>query len=183
MTSAVRDQALLDALEAVEQTSFSGEVWRVVREGRKANVCSRSGGRWDDQTFDVLYTSLTKEGAIEECRFHLYRGQPIPPSKIRYELFTLQVELQSVLRFESLSELEETGLKTDRFGAASYHGRKSEYPRSQQIAEAAFFLGADGIIVPNARSVDTLNLIVFCEQEPPPVICGPQSHGLMDWQK
>lgn len=180
MPSAVRAQRLLDALEALAQRPFSAEVWRSVRQGRRADECARSGGRWDDRSFDVLYTSLTRSGAIEERRFHLFRGQPIPPSKVRYELFTLAVRLESVITFASLTDLQQVGLKTERYGAASYAERNSEYPRSQEIAEAAYFLGADGMIVPNARH-SSQNLIVFCDQEPAPHIGQPQPMGIIDW--
>ncbi len=176
----VRDQKLLDSLEALQHKPFAGEVWRSVRQGHSPDRCSRSGGRWDDRSFDVLYTSLTRFGAIEECRFHLFRGQPIPPSKVHYELFTLEIQLQRALVFETLADLQQVGLKTERYGRAFYAERNVEYPRSQEIAEAAYFLGADGMLVPNARD-SSLNLVVFCEQEPLPKISETQSKGLIDW--
>ena len=40
-----------------------------------------------DGPLDVLYTSETREAAIAERRFHLYQGQPFPPSRVRYELY------------------------------------------------------------------------------------------------
>ncbi len=50
------------------------------------------------------------------------------------------------------------------YGRLSYLEREQEYPRSQEIAEACAFLGADGLRVPNARDSTQGNLIVFCEQ-------------------
>ena len=79
----IRDRQLLDVLEALDPAPYEGAVWRSVREGRDPLACWRSGGRWDDGTVDVLYTSETREAAIAERRFHLYRGQPLPPSKVR----------------------------------------------------------------------------------------------------
>ena len=178
--SSVRDKDLLDALEALERSKYSGTVWRSIRSGRRAGECGRSGGRWDDREFDVLYTSCSNKGAIEERRFHLFRGQPFAPSKVQYELFTLRVDLDSVITFNTLDELNAVGMNTSRYGAASYVDRVGEYPRSQEIAEACFFLGADGIIVPNARH-DPLNLIVFCDQEPRPSISAPEFHSIVDW--
>ena len=61
----IRDQRLLDALEKVPRAPYAGTVWRSVREGADPLVCWRSGGRWDDRTFDVLYTSESREVAIE----------------------------------------------------------------------------------------------------------------------
>ena len=61
---------LLDAMQALEPVEFEGPVWRIVRQGRDPLLASRSGGRWDDGTFDVLYTSESREGAIAEARFY-----------------------------------------------------------------------------------------------------------------
>lgn len=164
--STIRDQRLLDALEKVPQRPYSSSiVWRSVREGRDLLACWRSGGRWDDSSFDVLYTSETRNAAVEERRFHLYQGQPIPPSKVRYELFELRVSLEAVMIFDNLDTLGALGLNVGRFSQLSYVARDQEYPRSQEIAEACAFLGADGIRVPSARDPRSNNLIVFCEQD------------------
>lgn len=180
MPAPIRDNALLDALEGLPQAAFTGAVWRSVREGRKPTDCWRAGGRWDDRSFDVLYTSVDRDGAIAERQFHIFRGQPIPPSKIRYELFELRVELGAVISFPDLEALQSIGLKTQGYGLASYMDREAEYPRSQEVAEACFFLGAGGIIVPNARH-PSQNLIVFCEQNVPKEIEIVRDHGLLDW--
>src|SRR3546814_20288026 len=87
----IRDRALLDALEQVERRPYSGTVWRSVREGRDPLACWRSGGRWDDGGFDVLYTSETREAALEGRRVNLYQGQPTPPAKGTYKLFETPV--------------------------------------------------------------------------------------------
>ena len=175
----IRDQRLLDAPEAVEQTPYAGTVWRSVREGRDPLACWRSGGRWDDGTLDVLYTSETREAALAERRFHLYRGQPIPPSKIHYELFELTVSLEAVMRFPDLEALSSTGLDVAVYGQLSHLERPKEYPRSQEVAEACAFLGADGLLVPSAREKQSHNLIVFCEQQTQIVKEIAQSHGVI----
>lgn len=163
--ASVRDPALLDALEKMRQSPYRGTVWRSVREGRDPLACWRSGGRWDDGSFDVLYTSETREVALAERRFHLYQGQPIPPSKVRYEMFELRVSLEAVVTFDSLEALRTVGLEIGRYGQLAYFEREQEYPRSQEIAEACSFLGADGILVPSARDLGANNLVVFCDQE------------------
>lgn len=178
----IRDQRLLDALEAVGRTPYEGTVWRSVREGRDPLACWRSGGRWDDGTLDVLYTSDTREAAVAERRFHLYRGQPIAPSKVRHELFVLTVSLEAVMRFRNLEALSSTGLNTALYGQLSYLERQREYPRSQEIAEACAFLGADGLLVPSARDEPSNNLIVFCEQETQIVKAIARSHGVIDFR-
>ena len=179
--SQIRDQRLLDALERVEQSPYSGTVWRSVREGSDPLVCSRAGGRWDDGTLDVLYTSETREAAIAERRFHLYQGQPLPPSKIRYELFELAVSLEAVMRFPNLETLSSIGFDAALYGQLSYLGRTKEYPRSQEIAEVCSFLGADGLLVPSARHPASSNLIIFCEQDTQIAKEVIHNHGAVDF--
>ena len=154
----IRDQRLLDALEQCERAPYTGRVWRSVRKGRDPLACWRAGGRWDDGTLDVLYTSETKTAAGAERRFHLYQGQPLPPSKVRYQLFELGVSLRAVVRFPDLEALASIGFDVGSFGQLSYVEREREYPRSQEIAEACAFLGADGLLAPSARETSSNNL-------------------------
>ena len=177
----IRDQRLLDLLERLAQKAYEGIVWRSVKHGRDPLTCWRSGGRWDDKTFDVLYTSETREAAIEERRFHIYQGQPIPPSKAQFELFELRVSLQSLIAFPTLDALKAIGMDVSAYGQTSYFEREREYPRSQEIAEACSFLGADGILVPSARGQVAKNLVVFCEQATTIHLEVVKSHGVIDW--
>ena len=179
----IRDQSLLDSLEALPTAPFEGTVWRSVRAGQDPILCGRSGGRWDDGTLDVLYTSEAREGAVAERRFHLFQGQPFPPSRVRYELFELWISLTSVIRFASVEALAEAGLRVEGYGLLSYVEREREYPRSQEIAEACAFLGADGMRVPSARDVAQSNLIVFCEQPTGIEKRIVRSHGLVDFMR
>ena len=130
---------------------------------------------------DVLYTSETREGALAERRFHLFQGQPFPPSRVYYEMFELVVSLGAVMRFAGLEALAAVGLRVAGYGQLSYLEREREYPRSQEIAEACAFLGADGLRVPSARHTTQGNLIVFCEQ--PTVVAKRvvRSHGSVDF--
>ncbi len=179
----VRDRKLLDALEAVESAPYESHVWRSVRASQDPLVCGRSGGRWDDGTLDVLYTSESREGAVEERRFHLYQGQPFPPSKINYELFELWVSLKAVVRLDNLDALKEMGLRVEDFGRLSYLERDREYPRSQEVAEACAFLGADGLLAPSARDLSQRNLIVFCEQTTEMEKTIAKNHGKLDFSE
>ena len=178
----VRDRRLLDALEALAREPYSGTVWRSVREGRDPLACWRSGGRWDDGAFDVLYTSETRQAAMDERRFHLYRGQPIVPSRVRYELFELRVSLEAVMRFETLDSLAALGLDIRSYGRLSWAERAGEYPRTQEIAEASAFLGADGILAPSARTPGANNLVVFCEQDTRIEKEIVRNHGTVDFR-
>ncbi len=178
----IRDPDLLDALDTLDREPYGGAVWRSVREGRDPLDCSRSGGRWDDGTFDVLYTSETRRTAVEERRFHLYRGQPIVPSRVRYELFELRVSLEAVMRFGSLDDLKDLQLDVRNYGRLSYSNRSREYLRSQEIAEACAFLGADGILVPSARTPESNNLVIFCERDTLIKKDIARRHGMIDFR-
>ncbi|SUC82729.1 Uncharacterized conserved protein [Pannonibacter phragmitetus] len=175
-----RDSALIDAIEALPPVQFEGTVWRVVRKGRSPVDCARSGGRWDDGTFDVLYTSQQRDGAIAEMYFHLGRGQPVFPSKVEYGVHELDVKLDNALQLVDLGALQRLGLDTSRYGQLSYDRACDEYPRSQDIAEAAHFLEFDGLIVPSARW-DCMNVILFCDRVPPGAMEIAADHGLVNW--
>lgn len=175
-----RDSALIDAIEAIEPADYSGSVWRVVREGRHPTRCSSSGGRWDDGTFDVLYTSQRREGAIAEMRFHLMRGQPVLPSQVKYRLFDIDLALGRALKLLDLEALQKVGLDTARYGQLSWQEKKAEYPRSQDIGEVAHFLDFDGLIVPSARH-DCLNVVVFCDRVLPEAMATYTDHGPVAW--
>jgi RES domain-containing protein len=180
--SVLRDSRLIDSLEVLPHAPFKGTVWRVVREGRDPCQCSASGGRWDDGSFDVLYTALDRDGAIAEMYFHLLRGQPVFPSKVRYSLHELKVELSETLHLATLPDLAALGLDTSRYGQLSYAGRNQEYPRTQEIAEVAHFLDCDGLLVPSARWVCS-NLVIFCDRLGPAAIEAIKDHGLIDWAR
>ncbi len=50
-----------------------------------------------------------------------------------------------VIRFASIEALVDVGLRAEGYGLLSYVEREREYPRSQEVAEACAFLGADGM--------------------------------------
>ena len=148
----------------------------MVREGRNPCTGSAAGGRWDDATFDVLYTSQERDGAIAELHFHLLRGQPVFPSKVSYFLYELQVELGSVVDLSKRALLSSLGVDMARFGQLSYHERASEYPRTQEVAEIAHFLDHHGVVVPSARW-DCKNVAVFSDSVRPGAIAMVKDHG------
>lgn len=155
-----RPKALLDAIEAETPTGFAGTVWRVVTDGFDPLRPGRSGGRWDDGTFDVLYTSSERDGALAEAWFHLSRGQPVIPSKIRKRIHRIAVELDRVLDLSAGGKLAALGVNMAQYGRLSYVQRAQEYPAPQQIAETAFFYEYQAIVVPSARW-PTSNVVVL----------------------
>ena len=153
-----RDPALLDALDAFHRVPYTGETWRVVRDGRDPLQGSASGGRWDPTLFDVLYTSLDPDGAVAEVHFHLSR-QPVFPSRIGYRLHRIKVRTAKSLRLPDLEAMVPLGVDPARY-------REILYEQTQAIGDAAYFLGFDSIIAPNARW-SCNNLILFTDQIAP----------------
>jgi RES domain-containing protein len=157
-----RPQALLDAIETETPISLATQLWRVVTDGRDPLSAGRSGGRWDDGSFDVLYTSSERDGALAEAWFHGARGQPIPPSKPIKRIHRLEAEFSKVLDLSSESRLAALGVDMQLYGQLSYVQRGGEYPTTQQIGEVAFFYEYEAIIVPNARW-PTSNVVILTE--------------------
>lgn len=177
-----RDSQLLDAVEAAPYGPLNRIAWRVVRDLRDPTSCSANGGRWDDGTFDVLYTSTMADGALAEMHFHLGRGQPVFPSRVTYRLFELDVTLDCCVTIADMDALAAFGVRTATFGRLSYEERQAEYPRTQDIGEASHFHGRDGLLVPSARSVN-LNLVVLCDRAGPAAVDVVRDHGIIDWSK
>lgn len=152
----VHDRAILDALEAFETEAVEKKVWRVARRGRDSLRGAVANGRWNAVgEFEVLYTSLKRDGALAEVGYRLSL-EPVWPSKIQHQVHTLNIKASRVLRFESLSQLERLGVNTAKF-------ESFEYTATHAIAAAAHFLEFDGLIVPSAR-FNCSNLVVFLDR-------------------
>ncbi|HUO86349.1 MAG TPA: RES family NAD+ phosphorylase [Thermoanaerobaculia bacterium] len=166
-----RDIELLDALDGHEGIQISAPAWRAVRTGRDPLVGHPSRGRWDPGTFDVIYTSLEREGALAELYFHLSR-QPVFPTKTTFSLHQLRVRGENTLRFLDLRELEPLGVEESQYSSILYE-------RTRSIGDAAHFLGFDGIVAPSARW-NCLNMVLFTDQVNPAVVEVVES-SLIDW--
>lgn len=177
----VRDNALLDILEASPPVDFDSAVWRVVRGDRDPLLGSAAGGRWDDGTFDVFYTSMERDGALAELNFHVMRGQPIFPSKMEFRLYELSVSLRRALRLVDTERLKALALEATKFGSLDYERKQEEYPRMQEIGEAAHFLEFDGLVVPSARWT-CHNVVLFADRVPPEALSIVRDHGPVDLQ-
>src|SRR6266851_2664334 len=117
-----RDPALLDALDAFDRVRYTGDTWRVVRDGRDPMQGSASGG------------------AVAEVHFHLSR-QPVFPSRIGYGLHRIRVRTEKTLRLPDLDGMIPLGVDPSRY-------REILYEPTQAIGDAAYFLGFDSIIAP-----------------------------------
>jgi hypothetical protein len=176
-----RDNSLLDALERIEPVELKGTIWRVVREGHDVLSPSSAGGRWDNGTFEALYTSKAADGATAEVHYHLSRGQPVFPSKITHRLYQLRLSTKKVLLLPDLDTIASLGVDVARYGSLSYNERQLEYPRTQELAEAAHFLGLDAVVAPNARW-ECLNVVLFLDRIGPDACEIARDHGPIDWK-
>jgi RES domain-containing protein len=152
----VHDGEILDILEALDLVQRDLPAWRTVRTGRDPLRGSVAAGRWSPPgEFEVLYTSEQEAGSLAEIGYRLML-EPVWPSKISHDIHRLQVRLERVLDLSDFATLQRL-LIDER----SYEGHN--YQRTWEVAAAARFLEADGIIVPNARHPSS-NLVVFVDR-------------------
>jgi hypothetical protein len=172
----VHDRGVLDALEAMDPEPFAGEAWRVTRKGRDPLRGSAANGRWSPSggEFEVLYTSLEREGALAEIGYRLSL-EPVWPSRIEHEIHLIEVETERTLRFASLESLAALGV-----AIARYH--TFEYQATQAIAAAAYFLEFDSLIVPSAR-FPCANLVLFTERATGLVLKNSQAVDWNTWRR
>jgi hypothetical protein len=171
--SRVHDHDILDALEEAGTSAFDGEVWRVVIAGRDPTRGSTANGRWSSNgEFEVLYTSLEKNGAIAEIG-HRLSLEPVWPSRIAHQVHKLAVTAARVARLQDLETL--TRLKVD---VSRYNGY--DYTATQAIAAAADFLGHDALMVPNARH-PSANLVLLLGNSEPDSVLKVISSEPVDW--
>jgi hypothetical protein len=167
------DLKLLDALDAMPRVAFSGPVWRVVRDGRDPLQAGPSQSRWCDGTFDILYTSAQRDGAIAEVNA-FWSLQPVFPSKISFLCFELYAALEKSLQFLDIGALEPHGADP-----RSYAGR--DYSATAAIASAANFLGFDGLIAPSARW-PCQNVMIFTHHlKPAQIVLTSSAPDTIDW--
>ena len=153
-----RDLALLDAVDAFKREVFAKPVWRIAREGRDPLMGSPSDSRWCNGTFDVLYTSLERDGALAEIH-SLLSLQPVFPSRILSFVHRIELNAAAALRLADLPALGKLGVDVSRYG-------ERDYAATQAIADAAYFLGFDGLVAPSARW-PCLNAVLFTDRIPP----------------
>lgn len=147
------DRDVLDALEAKDPEPFQGEVWRVTASGRDPLRGSTAPGRWSPAgEFEVLYTSLERDGALAEIGYRLSL-EPVWPSQLQHDVHRIVATTQRTLRFPNLRALTPLGVDPARYATF-------DYSATQALAAAAHFLEFDGIIVPSARS-PALHLVLF----------------------
>jgi hypothetical protein len=170
----IRDIALLDAVDEFKREPFAGTAWRVVREGRDPILGTPSNSRWCNGTFDVLYTALERDGALAEI-YAVLSIQPVFPSRVRFFAYQLKLNVNRTLRLADLATLTKLGVDVSNY-------RDRDYSRTQPIADAAYFLGFDGLIAPSARW-PCANAVLFTDRIPPGGIEIPKLEPTrVDWE-
>ena len=179
MRRTLRDIELIDDVDALPTESFSGDVFRLIQDGRDPTTCWHPEGRWDDGAFDVLYTATTEQGALAEVRYHLSQQQPFMPDFLKRRMFRIPVKEVEVVNLLDLSLLGKLGVDLSAWGKSDYVSRGTEYLRTQEIAAVAEFHEREALLVPSARSPDA-NLVVLT-QASVDLHCGePENLGLVD---
>lgn len=179
MRRTLRNIELIDRIEALPTEVFSGDVFRLVRDGRDPTDCWHPEGRWDDGAFDVLYTATTAEGALAEVRYHLSQQQPFAPDFLAYRMFRINVVRIDVINLLSPDLLERLGVDLKIWGKSDYVSRGEEYLRTQEIAAVATFHEREGLLVPSARSLDS-NLVILTQESVDTHCSEPEDLGLVD---
>jgi hypothetical protein len=172
----IRDPALLDRLQGMVPQKFDGKIWRMARAGRNPLAATSPKGRWDDGSFEVLYTACSPDAARAEMHFHLTRSQPVFPSALRIHLHEIAIEVENLYVFPSVDALVPFGVDAGHYGGMEYSRLQEEYSVSQCIGEAVSFLGGGGLIVPSARWPDQ-NLVVISGKA---VLKHVLDHGVQD---
>lgn len=177
MRRTLRDIQLIDRIEALPTKPFSGDVFRLVRDGRDPIACGHPKGRWDDGAFDVLYTATSADGALAEVRYHLSRQQPFAPDWLNYRMFRILVEGIEAIDLRDPGLLQELGVDLENWGKSDYVYRGEEYLRTQEIAAVATFHERQGLLVPSARSPDS-NLVILTRKSIDDHCGDPEDLGL-----
>jgi len=157
MTAPLFDLDLLDALEAAVEEGFHGRVWRQIVVGTDPHRTNSMGGRWNAAGVEVLYASLSREGAEVELAALLDRQYPpVTRERVMYEM---EVSLSKVARLDH-KFLEAAGIDQ-----AALLGDDVTLP--QRIGAACEWLGLGGVIVPSARH-SSGNLVILAARLAPP---------------
>lgn len=148
----IRDLQLRDSIAELPAVEWSGFVYRACWEGRDVLQGSSGGGRWCPRnSFEVLYTSLDKNGAIAEVDAWLSEMTPRPDRPI--SVHKIDVQTKKTTTIADLDVLAHLGVDVTRY-------TERFYGRTQQIGDAVHFLENDGMLVPSARW-ECLNLVLF----------------------
>ena len=149
----LHDPELLEQLDARPSILFEDSIFRATRLNLDPLAPSTRGGRWaPPDEIPVLYTSLSRDGAIAEIVHHWMQLTPLPSKPLL--VHELDVSTRTTLRLLK-ADLVEFGVPISNYHSVNYR-------RTQEIGAAVAFLEHDGLIVPSARW-ESENLVLFSE--------------------
>ena len=110
----IHDQVLVDRLCRLKPTRFENAVFRATGITVDPTAPSINGGRWamppnDDPGTSILYTSLTRDGALAELCSFLADLSPIPKER-PIKVSKLKVTASRVVHL-SIDQIAELGLR------------------------------------------------------------------------
>lgn len=136
------DPGLVDYLSGKRASPIELEVYRATRRGLNPTAASSAGGRWMVKDGpSVLYTALTREGALAEISYHLGLLTPVPRRPVSLSRLSVSAQRAITLRFE---DFEALGIDRSRFSDLNY-------TRCQAVGAVVAYLNFDAFIVPSAR--------------------------------
>jgi RES domain-containing protein len=142
---------LLDRLQAIEATPWSGHAFRHMFGDYPPDAENTRGARWNPPGVAAIYTSLAWEGALAESE-HQIAVQPIRP-RARRTIYTLELTFARILDLTDTRLLESVGVGPNQLTA-------DDMLACRQLGGAVHWLEHDGMLVPSARSSNT-NLVIF----------------------
>lgn len=149
------DRGLVRALDRIEPIRWHGDVLRhhapryVALDGEGARA---HGGRWNPpQSFPVVYTALDRPTVDAEFG-RLTRRAALPAASfLPRRLSRIRLDLRRVL------DLTDPGTRR-RLGVTLATLRDDDWRPTQQIGQAAQFLGFEAVLAPGAEGGTTLAL-------------------------
>ena len=143
---------LLKFLEAIESKPFEGEIWRHMFADNPPTRQNSLGARWNPPGVPAIYCSLERETAIAEGDFAV-AVQSLRPTAKR-TVYKLYVRLNKVLDLSQPAVLREVGVREKDLSDA-------DHETCRRIGGAVEWLEHDGLLVPSARRVGAINLVIF----------------------
>ena len=114
----IHDPKLLEALSSFAPVEYSGEVFRATRKSLDPLTGSSRDGRWHfGSECTVLYTSLSKDGAMAEISFHWSLLNPLPSKPV--VLHTLNVKVENSLKL-LMGDLVKLGINKMEYKSIYY---------------------------------------------------------------
>lgn len=169
----IRDHQLLDLLDSLPTEQYSGEAFRATRQQLDPLASSTNGGRWMPRgESSVLYTSLSRDGALAELAYHWGLLSPLPskPAVVN----RLQVKIGGCLRIVR-TKFPALGINENEYSTRNYG-------RMQSIGAAAALLDCHGLVVPSARW-STENLVIFTDNLDADDLLESVNEEEVDWQQ